>query len=113
MNRENLIREMNNNEALQRSLCMTNTNNVWNYMLIGLNQIILQLAPTKIIQLKRSNQPYMNDMIRGQIAEANQLDMSICRLGLGLKFEKFTFDWMFLSKIKAWKCMRYSEVGLS
>ena len=43
------------------------------------------------------------------------LDMSICRLGLGLglKFEKFTFDWMFLSQIKACKCMSYSKVSLS
>ena len=35
-------------------------------------------------------------------SQANKvIDMSICRLGLELKFEKFTFDWMFLSQIKA------------
>ena len=42
-----------------------------------------------------------------------ELDMSICRLGLRLrlKFEKITFDWMFLSQIRAWKCMSYSKVS--
>ena len=40
-------------------------------------------------------------LLTGKIPMQNsaglELDMSIYRLGLGLKFDKFTFDWMFLS----------------
>ena len=43
------------------------------------------------------------------------VDMSICRLrlGLGLKFEIFSFDWRFLSQIRAWKCISYRKVSIS
>ena len=68
-------------------------------------------------------EPAVVTTVTGSIAlelEANSswvslVDMSICRLGLGLglKFEKNTFDWIFLSQIKAWKCMSYSKISLS
>ena len=39
--------------------------------------------------------------------------MSICRLGLvlGLKFEKFNFDWRFLSQLKRQILLNFGIVG--
>ena len=75
---------------------------------------------TKVSLVKNSEEPnskyiwsMSNSILWTNFELDSSLDMSICRLRLGLKFKKITFDWRFLSQIKAWKCMSYSKVSLS
>ena len=53
------------------------------------NPVMFCNKPMKVFKCEK----YLGENLQDNLSESvYQIDMSICRLGFGLKFEKFTFD---------------------
>ena len=73
INRSNMINWLiKNEEKVNNILSLTDTNNITNSIIDLMNMIVEELAPEKIIQIKKDDQPYIDNEIKIISKEANE-----------------------------------------
>ena len=72
------------NDLMIGVLKKTNQEVVWMELITGFNQAINSVAPTRVIQCKYDNEPYINQEVLDFIEETNrQLSRTITTLDIG------------------------------
>ena len=59
LNKENLDKLIDNDPIINGIFNLTGVDKVWNILILQINSYINQLAPTRIIQIKKNSAPYM------------------------------------------------------
>ena len=78
LNPDNLVQGILQNKKMMSTLSMTNGEKVWTTLIEGFNEVVNNIAPSKIVQCKRNYQPYIDKEILEEIEETNkQLELAI------------------------------------
>ena len=91
LNSENLMSKIEESDVLEKIFQKTDPDEIAEYIVLELNRIIEELAPSRIVQVKHNFEPWENEETREVLREANE------QLSIAIQY----------NRVEEWRLFRY------